>query len=147
MNSMRRWLIYWMYFIAVGHFVGGVLFAWFANLDALGSYHDSVVGRFGDLSIQLHQLHVWWLSLFGATLQNLAIFMGIVIYVGNKARDAAVWRWVVIGLVIWVSQDIIISLQVNLWVHVWVDSIALLVMLPPLLCLWWIDKHNPQTSS
>ncbi len=142
-NVIRPWLIRWMYLITIGHFVSGILLAWFSGFSILDTYHHAVLSGFlsDDVSAAMHALQVWWLSLFGATLQNLAIFMGVLTYVGNKYRSALIWGWMIIGLVWWAPQDIIISLQVNLWLHVWVDAIVLIMMLPPLAMLWWFDRH------
>jgi hypothetical protein len=129
-----------MYLITFGHFACGILLAWFSNLSLFDNYHQSILNQIGDFSANAHSLQVWWLSLFGATLQNLAIFMGILIYVGNKQRRAFVWGWMIFGLLLWAPQDILISLQINLWLHVWVDSIVILLMLLPLIILWWIDR-------
>ena len=41
------------------------------------------------ISINDHS-KLWWTSLFGATIQNLAIFIGILTYVGSKQRNAYV---------------------------------------------------------
>ena len=142
MNSaaLRPWLIRWLYLITLGHFAGGVLLAWFSNFSFFDHYHQSILDRFGDVSIHAHGLQVWWLSLFGATLQNLAIFMGVLTYVGSKQRSAFVWAWMIIGLILWAPQDMLISMRIDLWLHVWVDSFVLLLMLPPLIILWWVDR-------
>jgi len=139
-QALRPWLISWMYLITFGHFASGILLAWFSNLSLFDQYHQSILNQFGDFSSATHGLQVWWLSLFGATLQNLAIFMGVLTYVGSKQRSALVWAWMIVGLVLWAPQDMLISLRVNLWLHVWVDSIVLLLMLPPLIILWWHDR-------
>lgn len=140
-NTIRKWLIRWLYLLTFGHFAAGVLLAWFSNLDLFDHYHHSILRQIGDSSVAAEQLQVWWVSLFGATLQNLAIFMGILTYVASKQRSAFVWVWMVVGLVVWAPQDVLISLRIDLWLHVWVDAIALLLMLPPLIALWWIDKE------
>jgi hypothetical protein len=141
---LRPWLIHWIYFITFSHFVAGVLLAWFANYDMFDQYHQSILGAFwsGEVPAAARSLHIWWLSLFGATLQNLAIFMGVLTYIGNQQRKAFVWVWMIVGLTLWAPQDILISLQVNFWLHVWVDVAVLLLMLPPLICLWWNDRKR-----
>ncbi len=141
-QTLRHWLIRWMYLITFGHFAAGILLAWFSSFHFFDQYHESILTRFGELSVHVHALQVWWLSLFGATLQNLAIFMGVLTYVGNKYRNHIVWAWMIVGLVLWAPQDMLISLQIDLWPHVWVDSIALAVMLPPLAILWWLDRKQ-----
>jgi hypothetical protein len=141
-ETVRLWLIRWLYLITVGHLAVGVLLAWFSNLSLFDHYHQSISERFGDLSVHAYAMQVWWISLFGATVQSLAIFMGVLTYVASKQRSAFVWGWMIIGLVLWAPQDMLISLQVDLWLHVWVDSIALAVMLPPLAVLWWLDRKH-----
>lgn len=140
LQTLRPWLIRWMYLITFGHFASGILLAWFSGFNFFDQYHQSILVRFGDLSLHAYELQVWWLSLFGATLQNLAIFMGVLTYLGSKYRNAVVWLWMIIGLILWAPQDMLISLKIDLWLHVWVDSIALAVMLPPLAILWWLDR-------
>jgi hypothetical protein len=141
LHLLRHWLIRWLYLMAFGHFACGILLAWFSNLSLFEYYHQSILARFGDVSIHAHDLQVWWLSLFGATLQNLAIFMGVLTYVGSKQSSAFVWAWMISGLILWAPQDMLISLQIGLWLHVWVDLIVLLVILPPLAILWWVDRN------
>ena len=124
------------------HFVGGLLLPWVANTALLDSYHRSVLQSFWPEQIPSagRALQIWWLGLFGATLQNVAIFMGVLIYVADRQRAAFVWGWMVIGFVVWAPQDIVISMQANAWMHVMGDALALLLMLPPLLVLFFGDK-------
>lgn len=139
---IRGWLIRWMYFITFGHLAAGVLLAWFSSSNFFDHYHHTILNQFGVTPLAEHSLQEWWLSLFGATLQNLAILMGVLTYLGDKHRSAVVWLWMIIGLVIWAPQDMLISLQINLWLHVWVDLIALAVLLPPLAVLWCLDRKH-----
>ena len=129
LQTLRPWLIRWLYLITFGHFAGGILLAWFSNLSLFDLYHQSILERFGDFSVHAHALQVWWLSLFGATLQNLAIFMGVLTYLGNKYRSAVVWAWMIVGVLLWAPQDMLISLRIDLWLHVRVDSKKKLIML------------------
>lgn len=139
---LRSWLVGWIYLLTFGHFAGGILLAWFSNLSIFDGYHQSILSQIGDASVTAHQLQVWWLSLFGATLQNLAIFMGVLTYVASKQRSSFIWAWMIVGLLLWAPQDILISLRINLWLHVWVDACVLLIMLPPLIILWCIDRKS-----
>ncbi len=141
-KTVRTWLICWIYLLTFGHFAAGILLAWFSNLSLFDHYHESILDQIGDFSVTAHQLQVWWLSLFGATLQILAILMGGLTYVGRKQRRAVVWGWMIVGLILWAPQDMLISLRIDLWLHVWVDSIVLLLMLPPLIILWCIDRKS-----
>jgi len=141
-QNLRYWLIVWMYLIAFGHFAVGVLLAWFSGLEIFNQYHQSILDQFAIVHASAQNLQEWWISLFGATVQNLAIFMGVLTYLGNKLRSATVWMWMIIGLVIWAPQDMLISLRIDFWLHVWIDVVALVLMLPPLIALWLIDRTN-----
>ncbi len=139
-QTLRHWLIIWMYLITLGHFAAGVLLAWFSNLDFFNQYHQAILEQFGMTQAGAQNLQEWWLSLFGATLQNLAIFMGVLTYIANKHRNASIWLWMIVALIVWAPQDMLISLRIDLWLHVWIDLVALILMLPPLLALWRIDR-------
>ena len=99
-DTIRKWLISWLYLLTCGHFAAGVLLAWFSNLDLFDHYHQSILMQVGNSSVSAHQLQVWWVRLFGATLQNLAIYMGVLTYVASRQRSAFVWAWMVVGLIV-----------------------------------------------
>ncbi len=61
---------------------------------------------------------------------------------GDRYRSRFAWTWLIAGILVWAPQDIAISLRANAWVHVWIDCIALLTMLPPLLGLWLFDANK-----
>lgn len=141
-SKWRFWLVWWMYAAAVAHLVVGVLLTWFMQLPNFADYNQLVLSKFwsGSVPAGALELHVWWVNLFGATLQNLAILMLLLIYLGNRLRLQIVWGWLVAGLLLWAPQDMWISAQRELWMHVWLDAVALLVMVPPLTLLWQIDR-------
>lgn len=143
-KTLRTWLIRWIYLLTFSHFVAGILLTWFANLALFDHYHHSILVQFAILSDAARQLQIWWLSLFGATLQNLAIFMGILTFVASKQRIAYIWAGMIAGLIVWAPQDMLISMQIDLWIHVWVDALVLVLMLPPLIVLYWLDRATPQ---
>lgn len=137
----RPLIICWLYFMSVGHFIGGAVLSWLIQLPAFARYHQLILHQFGlnDASINVLELQVWWIKLFGATLQNFAIYMAVLIYVGNRTRMSAIWGWMIFGLLIWVVQDMYISAQREIWMHLWIDGFALLLILPPLIILWRND--------
>ncbi len=138
-SRIRNGLILWLYLITFGHFAAGILLAWFSHLGIFDHYHLTILTQVGDTSAGARQLNNWWLSLFGATLQNLAVLMGILIFVASKHGKAYIWLWMIIGLLVWAPQDMLISMQLNLRLHLWVDALVLFLMLPPLILLWKID--------
>ena len=42
-------------------------------------------------------------------------------------------------LVVWAPQDMLISARAHCWMNLWIDLVALAVMLPPLLWLCKLD--------
>lgn len=142
-QQLRSALIWWLYACAAGHFLVGALLPLLADSPLLENYHRSVEAGFwlpaAPLAARAQQ--VWWISLFGPTVQCLALFMGALIYLGDKYRASPAWAWLLIGLLLWAPQDMLISQQNHMALHLWVDTLALLVMLPPLLWLWQHDRR------
>jgi len=136
--QVRPWLVRWLYLMALVHFVGGLLLPWIASSSLFVSYHQTVLHAFWPdiISGAGRLLQIWWLGLFGVTLQTMAIFMGVLVYIADRQRLKFVWGWILIGFLLWAPQDITLSLQANAWMHVWGDVLALLLLLPPLLLLW-----------
>ncbi len=142
--EFRPWLVRWLYGYALLHFLVGIGMTWMMESTFFESYHQLVLGRFWPegSSVIARELHLWWLKLFGATLQFAAIFMAVLIYMGDRTRRAAVWLWMMIGLMVWGPQDIYVSLQRDLWMHLWMDLFVLSTMLPPLFLLWQFDRRE-----
>ncbi len=140
---IRNGLVWWLYASALAHFLVGVLLPLLASHPLLEAYHQSVETGFWHQTAPLaaRAQQVWWISLFGATVQCLALWMGALIYCGNRYKSRVAWGWLIIGLVLWAPQDMLISLQNKMVSHVWIDSAALLAMVPPLLWLWWHDRQ------
>jgi hypothetical protein len=141
-SSTRLWLVRWMYAVAVGHLVVAVLLPWMARLPLLESYHLGIEQYFwsGAAPVAARAQQVWWISLFAATMQSTALWMLALVHIGNRQRSAAAWVWLLAGLALWAPQDIGFSLQAQVWPHVAVDTFALLIMVPPLLWLWRLDR-------
>ncbi|MDY7538651.1 cell division protein [Undibacterium sp. RTI2.1] len=151
-NTKRIWLVRWMYAAAAMHLLVGALLPWIANASIFNNYHHGIELAFwGDAWNSLHTLttsgaatvraqQVWWISLFGPTVQSTAIWMGALVYFGDQQRSSFAWKALIIGIVVWAPQDMLISLQADCWNHVWVDLFAVVMMLPPLIWLWREDQ-------
>jgi hypothetical protein len=69
------------------------------------------------------------------------------IHLGDRLRQRRIWLWLIGGLVIWAPQDMLVSLRAACWPHVWVDTAALLMLLPPLAWLWQADDAAPARTT
>jgi hypothetical protein len=153
-EMLRPWMVRWMYGVVIVHLLAGMLLPWIGNLSWFDAYHRSVEAGFwaqGAPAIARAQ-QVWWLSLFGPTIQGLSIWMGVLVCIADRHRSPSVWAWLIAGIVLWAPQDMLISLRADAWIHVWIDCFALITMLPPLIWLCWNDRQNkpahiPKTNS
>lgn len=142
----RKWTIGWLYGVAAAHLAIGVLLSWGSDLPLFASYHRLIEGAFWPNQVPdgAHLFQLWWLSLFGPSIQTLGIWLAALIYLGSRYRSNIVWCCLLLGFAVWAPQDIFISLRADAWVHVWVDLLALLSVVPPLLWLWWCDSRKPE---
>lgn len=140
--ATRTWLVRWMYAAALAHFVVGVLLPWLGNGALFDGYHQDVEHAFWGALVPAaaRAQQVWWLALFGATVQCTALWMGALVRLGDTQKNASAWGWLIAGLLVWAPQDMLISWQAGVWVHVWADSFALASMLPPLVWLYLLDR-------
>jgi hypothetical protein len=152
-EKTRPWVISWMYGVVVVHLLAGIALPWIGNLSLFDAYHSSVEAGFWSHGAPLaaRAQQVWWLSLFGPTIQGLSLWMGALVYLGDRQRSRFAWGWLIAGVVVWGPQDMLISLRFDAWIHVWFDCVALVTMLPPLLWLWFHDskkiENEPQTGN
>lgn len=140
--STRQWLVRWMAAICLGHLLVGAVLSWCMQSSLFEPYHRSVAHHFwqGTVPAAAQAQQIWWIALFGATMQSTALWMAALVYLGNRYRSAAAWAWLLAGLVWWAPQDMAISLQADAWIHVWIDCLALLLMVPALSWLWYLDR-------
>ena len=149
-DSLRRWLVWWIYAAALAHLLAGVLLTWCANATVPESYHQAIEQFFwssaAPAAARAQQL--WWMALFGATLQLLALFMQALIWQADRQREARLWGLLIVGLLLWAPQDMLISAQARVWPNLWVDVLALLSMLPALVGLDFLDRNSgPATTA
>ena len=144
-ERIRPWVIRWLYCVVMGHLLIGILLPWIGNLSIFDSYHRSLESGFWThgAPAEARAQQVWWISLFGPTVQELALCMVALTRIGDRQRTTFVWIWLIIGVIVWAPQDMMISLRAGAWMHVWLDCFALITMLPPLIWLWWYDQTHP----
>lgn len=145
---LRPWLIRWLYALAALHFLVGLLIPWTIHHAIFSDYHQHILNHFwpAEIPAAAVELQTWWMSILGATIENLAILMAVLIYVGDRYRIPLVWGWMIISLLVWAPQDMVISLTNQAWSHVWIDVFALFAFLPPLFVLWRGDLQRREDS-
>lgn len=149
MNPGRTWAMGIVFAAVAMHLIAGVLLPIIVNLPLLDDYHQATVAAFwGREAVPAAALALqrWWMALFGPTVQAAAIWMGALAWIGARHRLPVAWGALLAGLVFWAPQDMAISLRAGAWGHVWLDSLALAAMLPPLAYLFFTDRkayHAP----
>lgn len=143
-ESVRPWIVRWMYGVVIGHLLTGMLLPWISDFPMFEAYHRSVESGFWahGAPTEARAQQIWWISLFGPTLQNLAIWMGVLTRIGDRQRSTLAWNGLIVGVLLWAPQDMMVSLRAGASVHVWIDCFALMTMLPPLLWLRWVDHKD-----
>lgn len=143
-KTARTWLVRWMYATALAHLLAGILLPWIGNVAMFNAYHRSIEIAFWGTAAPsaARAQQVWWISLFGPTVQGLSLWMLALIRIGERQRSAFAWGAVFLGIVLWAPQDMLISLRADCWTHVWLDCFAVATMLPPLAWLWLLDRKG-----
>lgn len=143
--GLRRALVLWLYAAALVHLLAGVLLTWAGNSGLFTDYLQSIEQLFWGQAAPpaARAQQVWWLALFGATLQSYALYLLALVRLGDRLHHANAWAWLMAGILLWAPQDIWVSLQVQMGSHLAFDSMALLTLLPPLLWLFVHDRRHP----
>ena len=145
-SPFRKALVVWLYAGALMHLLAGLTLTWVGHSGLLDNYLNTIEQAFwgaNAVPATAHAQQVWWLALFGATLQSYALYMFALVHIGNRLKRAMPWGWLIAGILLWAPQDMWISAQAQVWAHLWFDSFALLVLLPP---LFWLYRHDRRTS-
>lgn len=142
--TLRTWAVRLTYASIAGHLVVGALLPLIVNLGVLDGYHHGIESAFYTAGVpaEAREHQRWWISLFGPTVQAAAVWMAALAYIGDRQRSAFAWGALIAGIVLWAPQDMYISLLANVWPHVWIDTAALVIMLPPLFALYFIDRQK-----
>ena len=145
-NPLRKALVVWLYAAALMHLLAGLMLTWAGHSGLLDDYLNTIELAFwgaDSVPATARAQQVWWLALFGATLQSYGLYMLALVHIGNRLKSAMPWGWLIVGILLWAPQDMWISAQARVWSHLWFDSVALLVLLLPLL---WLYRHDRRTS-
>lgn len=145
-NSLRPALVLWLYAAAIVHILAGLTLTWAGHSGLLDGYlHTLELAFWGADAVPAagQEQQVWWLALFGATLQSYSLYMLALVHLGNRLKAPGVWGWLSAGILLWAPQDMWLSGQQQVWSHLWLDGFALLVLLPPLFWLYRHDRRKP----
>lgn len=145
-SPLRKALVVWLYAAALMHLLAGVALTWAGHSGLLDDYLNTIEQAFWGADIvpvTVRTQQVWWLALFGATLQSYALYMLALVHLGDRLKSAMPWGWLIVGILLWAPQDMLVSAQARVWSHLWFDSFALLVLLPP---LFWLYRHDRRTA-
>ncbi len=144
-----RTLAVWMTYASIAmHLLVGALLPLIVGAALFDDYHRMIGHAFwgADMPAAARAQQLWWISLFGPTVQAAALWMGALAWIGSRQRNAAAWGALIAGLLLWAPQDMWISLQRGVWAHVWLDAFALACMLPPLVYLFVVDRAAVQRA-
>ena len=137
----RKQLVWWIYAVVAVHLVVGILLPLISGTAIFSAYNDGITRYFFGAAAPLaaKPMQIWWMSLFGPTVQAASIWMLALAIMGDQQRNAFAWAMLILGLVVWAPQDMFISAQARCWSNVAIDVIAVALMLPPLLWLCRTD--------
>lgn len=140
---IRTWTIRWLYGAIFMHLLVGLLLPWQASASLLDGYHLGIERSFYAAAAPegARAQQLWWMALFGPTVQAASVWMGALAWMGARQRQSFAWGALIAGLVLWAPQDILVSLRADCWAHVWLDAFALAAMLPPLVYLFIVDRR------
>lgn len=143
-TSLRTWVVRYIYAAITAHLLVGMLLPLAASADIFEPYHHAIEMAFwgADVPAAARAQQLWWMALFGPTVQAAAVWMGALAWMGERQRNSFAWGALIAGIVLWAPQDILISLQANCWAHVWIDLFAVATMVPPLVYLFLVDRRQ-----
>ena len=141
-QPLRKYLVWWLYAAVLAHLLAGLLLPWFSDAAILAPYHLRIETYFwgGAAPAAARAQQLWWMALFGATLQIMAVFMLALVWQADRQRDARLWAVLNARLLLWAPQDMLISAHARVWPNLVVDVLALLTLLPPLASLYRLDR-------
>ena len=149
-TTLRTWAVRWTYAAIAAHLLVGLLLPWIAGAAVFDGYHAAIDVHFWGAAAPApapaRAQQLWWIALFGPTLQSAALWMGALAVLGARHRSTFAWWALIGGLLLWAPQDMLISLRAACWYNVWLDAFALATMLPPLFYLALADRAAGRTA-
>lgn len=143
-GALRTWVVRYIYAAIAAHLLVGMLLPLAAGAGIFEPYHRAIETAFWgpEVPAASRAQQLWWIALFGPTVQAAAVWMGALAWIGDRQRNAFAWGALIAGIALWAPQDILLSLQADCWPHVWIDLFAVVTMVPPLMYLLLIDRKK-----
>ena len=108
-STLRKALVAWLYAAALMHLLAGITLSWAGHSGLFDGYLQNIEQTFwgaAAVPVTARAQQVWWLALFGATLQSYALYMLALVHIGNRLKRAMPWAWVIAGILLWAPQDL-----------------------------------------
>lgn len=144
-SGTRRWsgmrtdvlLQRWLYLVCGAHVAVGVTMPWMLQTPLGRAYLAHLATRFGieDLPAETAALLRWLLVLFGAMIASWGLLMAGLVRLACQTRSTAPLHVLAAALLAWAALDMGWSASRGVWLHLWLDALALLVILLPLSAL------------
>ncbi|MES2299831.1 MAG: cell division protein [Pseudomonadota bacterium] len=149
-HDSRWWVIRWVYAAIVGHLVLALALPWIAASPMFDGYHRIVEQAFwGHVHAPqaARAQQIWWIGLFGPTVQSAAVWMGALAYFGERQRSTFAWAALIVGIAVWAPQDLVMSLHANCWPNALIDAFAVVLLVPPLTWLYIYDRTHDRRAA
>lgn len=135
---MTRFLHNWLLAIAWLHLIAGLAIPFIAHSGLFDFYSSLLQQSFWPGQLvppETLAFQRWLVSLFGPTLASVGVAMIYLVRAGIRSTEAWPWNAILAALAVWAPSDIMISLMKNFWLHLWIDAVALLTIVPPVLMM------------
>lgn len=134
----NKYLERWLLLIAFGHIAAGVAIPVLAYSGAFDFYSALLKNEFWpthEVPLETIEFQRWFVALFGPTIASVGVVFAYLVKAGIKYRETWPWNALLIAIAAWAPGDIYISLMRNFWLHVQIDVVAVLAIVPPALLL------------
>jgi hypothetical protein len=94
-NLMARdKVVLYLYAAGLAHCLVGLILTWAGGLGWFDGYLGLVELRFWGTELApapARTQQIWWLALFGATLQSYSVYMLALVHIGNRLKTPMAW--------------------------------------------------------
>lgn len=136
-----------MYAICAAHVLGGAALPWLLQTAPGQAYLAGLAQAFGiELSAapRSASLLSWLLALLGAMIAGWGVLMAGLVRLAHRDRRRAPLDLLAVALLTWAALDMGWSASRGVWLHLWLDSAALLAILLP---VWLLRRSLSRIGS